>query len=131
MTFGATKSGDCSRLGAERSEAERSGAKRSSGENHGKSIEPDRFLRRTSAPNLVSRRAIASDCPSAKKRQMVRQAEGEIERRQGSQRSSGKIPALADEVGTTTRSRLGARSAGVAGVGSDRAELAMQRKEAR
>ena len=31
-------------------------------------------------------------------------------------------------VGTTTRSRLGARSAGVAGVGSDRAELAMQRK---
>ena len=31
-------------------------------------------------------------------------------------------------VGTTTRSRLGARSAGVAGVGSDRAEPAMQRK---
>ena len=33
--------------------------------------------------------------------------------------------------GTTTRSRLGASSAGVAGVGSDRAEPAMQRKEAR
>ena len=33
--------------------------------------------------------------------------------------------------GLTTRSRLGARSAGVAGVGSDRAEPAMQRKEAR
>ena len=31
-------------------------------------------------------------------------------------------------VGTTTRSRLGARSAGVAGVGSDGAEPAMQRK---
>ena len=31
-------------------------------------------------------------------------------------------------VGTTTRSRLGARSAGVAGVGSDRAEPAMQRE---
>ena len=31
-------------------------------------------------------------------------------------------------VGTTTRSRLGARSAGVIGVGSDRAEPAMQRK---
>ena len=31
-------------------------------------------------------------------------------------------------VGTTTRSRLGARSAGVAGAGSDRAEPAMQRK---
>ena len=33
-------------------------------------------------------------------------------------------------VGTTTRSRLGARSAGFAGVGSDRAEPAMQRKGA-
>ena len=53
---------------------------------------------------------------------------GECDVRVSTARSAHARRGRRRSVGTTTRSRLGARSAGVAGVGSDRAEPAMQRK---
>ena len=79
-------------------------------------------LRQSRAGDATQRRGdVTRHTAHTTRRVRVRVSTARSARRQRGRRRS---------VGTTTRSRLGARSAGFAGVGSDRAEPAMQRKGA-